>query len=622
VTTEERWSLALLGAAVAGAWNPRPISVLAGALATAAALLLRRWPLLVAATLILASGLGHRALSGIDGLEEDDVAASVTLLTDPRPQLGGGVRAEGRVGDRRVEVRAGGVVGELLAPRLAGEVVQVRGALAPLPRPSDWSRSRHLAGRLRVLSVERWSAGHPAAELANDVRRALVTGAASMGAAERSLFTGLVVGDDRQQPLALADDFQGAGLTHLLAVSGQNVAFVLALASPVLRRTRLWPRLLLAVALIGLFATVTRFEASVVRASAMAVVALVATTAGAPLARLRVLGLALTGLLLVDPLLVRSVGFQLSAAATAAIVLLAVPIEALLPGPRWLRAPLAVTGAAQLGVAPILVTTFGPLPVASLPANLLAVPAAGLVMAWGLTGGLVAGLVTSSGLPGAVTVAALLHLPTRVLLAWVAEVAARSAALPLGHLHLSHLLAISVVVAVALGLSRRRLAVGAEPPDVVRRWLARLAIHVAGAVLVVAVVVANAGPGLRSDLLPGVVRWHAGGADVLVLGGSGGRIAIRPDALLERLRESGVGAVEMVVLADAAVPRSLVEAMADRHPVGVVVAHGPGPPAAGRARDVEVVGAPTQPETVRVGGLAVRFTPTADRVVVEAERAR
>src|SRR5690606_24049244 len=209
-------------------------------------------------------------------------------------------------------------------------------------------------------------------------------------------------------------------------------------------------------ALIGLFATVTRFEASVVRASAMAVVALVATTAGAPLERLRVLGLALAGLLLVDPLLVRSVGFQLSAAATAAIVLLAVPLEALLPGPGWLRAPLAVTGAAQLGVAPILVTAFGPLPVASLPANLLAVPAAGLV--------------GSAGLPGADGLATALHLPARLLLAWVAEVAARSSALPLGHLHQHHLVAISVVVAMAIALARRRSSGGVDGPGGLRRW--------------------------------------------------------------------------------------------------------------------------------------------------------
>lgn len=642
----DRWPLALLVVAVVGAWNPRPVPVLAAAFAVVGAVLLRRRVLLAIAVLALASGLGHRALAGLGGLEEHDVAASVTLLTDPRPELGGGVRAEGRLGERRVEVEARHVAAGALAPRLAGDVVRIRGTLGPLPRPSDWSRSRHLAGRLRILAVEGWTPGHPVGAVANGVRRTLVRGTGSMSRAERSLFTGLVVGDDREQPLVLADDFQGAGLTHLLAVSGQNVAFVLALASPALRRLRLWPRLVLAVALIGLFATVTRFEPSVVRASAMAVLALVATTAGSPLARLQVLGLALAAIVLVDPLLVRSVGFQLSAAATAAIVLAAPGLEAVLPGPAWLRAPLAVTGAAQLGVAPILVTTFGPLPVASLPANLLAVPAAGLVMAWGLTGGLLAGGLVGIGAPGAAGVAGLLHLPTRLLLAWVAEVASRSAALPLGYLGVPHLWVISLALVVAV-MAARPAGSTAEAsrsgpldgwdattpadtatseldrtPDRIRHLGRTVAGGVAALTLVVAAVGAHAPVGLRSELLPGVVRWHAAGSDVLVLGGAGGRAHIRADALLERLREVGVDALEMVVLADSGASPSLVETLARRHPIGVVIAHDAAEPSSWRASArLEVVGAPIRRQTARVGGLEVIFTPTSDRLVVEARRA-
>src|SRR3546814_8489814 len=79
-------------------------------------------------------------------------------------------------------------------------------------------------------------------------------------------------------------------------------------------------------------------------------------------------------------------------AACAAIVLLAPPISSVLPGPAAIRDALGVTLAAQLGVAPVLLATFGPMPVASIPANLLAVPVAGAVIAWGITAGLVAGV--------------------------------------------------------------------------------------------------------------------------------------------------------------------------------------------------------------------------------------
>src|SRR5436189_94520 len=86
------------------------------------------------------------------------------------------------------------------------------------------------------------------------------------------------------RPVLLAadvtDDFRGAGLSHLLAVSGQNVAFVLALAGPMLRRLGLRVRLPATIAVIAFFALVTRFEPSVLRASAMAALAVTASTMG------------------------------------------------------------------------------------------------------------------------------------------------------------------------------------------------------------------------------------------------------------------------------------------------------------------------------------------------------
>src|SRR5205807_7177343 len=126
------------------------------------------------------------------------------------------------------------------------------------------------------------------------------------------------------------------------------------------------------------------------------------------------------------------------------------------PGPRWLATPLAVTGAAQLGVAPVLVPVFGGLPVVALPANLLALPAAAPVTAWGVAAGVPAGMIGGS-------FARLAHVPTSLLVGWVAAVARRSAALPLGQLRMGHvalLLALSAAGAV-VPRGRRVLAVAA-----------------------------------------------------------------------------------------------------------------------------------------------------------------
>ena len=177
-----------------------------------------------------------------------------------------------------------------------------------------------------------------------------------------------------------------------------------------------------------------------------------ASTLGRSVSGLRLLALAVTGVLLVDPLLVGSVSFLLSAGACAGIALFAAPLAAALPGPRPLAAALAVTLAAQIGVAPVLVPVFGGLPVAAVPANLLAVPAAGPVMMWGLAAGLPAGLVGGA-------VAHLVHVPTGWLVAWVAGVARVSARLPLGELRGPHVLLLTAATCV-LRCRTRRVAHG------------------------------------------------------------------------------------------------------------------------------------------------------------------
>lgn len=589
---DDRWVVAMAVCAAAGALRPSSLSVWLGVALVAGALLVRRPEVLCLGVLALVSSLAWRSLTGLDGVVAAPVGGEVTLLTDPTPAFGG-VRADVRLGPRRLELRADGPSADALRDRLAGERLTVRGETQPVPPNSPWLAARHIAGRLRVYAVEDWHPGGTLSRIANGLRRTLDAGAAPLGPVQRSLYTGLVIGDDRAQPVEIADDFQGAGLTHLLAVSGQNVAFVLALAGPVLRRLRLWPRLALTIGVIGMFGLMTRFEPSVLRAAAMASLATTLVVLGGPVSRIRVLALAVTALLVIDPLLIRSVGFQLSTGATAAIVVLSPSLIRVLPGPLMLREPLSVTVAAQLGVAPVLLATFGPLPVASFPANLLAVPAAGPLMVWGLTGGLVAGIVGGGG-------ASMLQGPSRLLLLWVAEVARHASALPLGALHAAHLFGL------ALGL-------------VVARWRRRLGIGLASAAVLVAVVSAQAPAPLRSDLAPGVVRWHHGSTDVVVLGGIGGRSPIGVASTLANLRESGVRSIAVLVVADGSISPHMIASVESRHLVGtILLAPGTDLEAdlAGASASVAVV--PHQPMVLDVGGLEVHLTATSDRLVVEA----
>lgn len=410
----------------AGAWCARsvpgvPLTVVAAGVL--AALVLRRPVLLVVALAVLASGRSAQAWQGAAPMPARGVDTTVTLLGDPEP-LGRGVRAIARLDGHHVELWAFGGPARRLASRAAGERVAITGRLAAVPVASRRRlAARHVAGRVDVTAVGGWSAGSPAARAANRVRRLLTEGAASMSAGERALYTGLVIGDDRDEPPDLVAAFRAAGLSHLTAVSGQNVAFALTAAAPVLRRLGLRSRLFATVALLGWFALLTRFEPSVLRAAMMATLATAAWFLARPATPVRLLSLAVTALVIADPLLVWSVGFWLSVGATFGIGVLAGRIAARLPGPRALAAAIGVTLAAQVGVAPVQVVVFGPPSIAALPANLLAVPVAGPVMVWGLTGGLVAGLLPAS-LRGVV------QLPARGALRWLGVVARVGAAAP------------------------------------------------------------------------------------------------------------------------------------------------------------------------------------------------
>jgi competence protein ComEC len=393
----------------------------------------------------LAAASMERALDGLEGplarlaLAGPDVIVSARLAEDPRPGVFTGVRVLASVrtiesgpgppaavdGTVAVVARAG--TGARLRLLAAGESVVVAGRLSPLAGGERRLRWRHAAARLEATDLH--AAGpveSPALRLANGVRALVLRGSGALPRTERALVAGLLVGDDRELPPAVAADFRAAGLSHLLAVSGANVALALALAGPALRRFDLGGRMVGGLAVVALFAAVTRFEPSVLRASAMAGLALVSVFLGRPATGVRLLALAVAGLVLADPFLVHSVGFALSCGATAGIVVLGRPLTARLPGPGWLRRPLALTLSAQLGAGPIALPVFGGLPLAALPANLAAAPAAAAVGLWGLAAGLAGGLGEAIW-PGA---ADLLQAPSGALAGYLAAVASLAARFP------------------------------------------------------------------------------------------------------------------------------------------------------------------------------------------------
>jgi competence protein ComEC len=318
---------------------------------------------------------------------------------------------------------------------------------------------QHVVGEFRLAWAADVEPGRPLDRASNRVRQLLERGSAGLPEADGALFRGIVIGDDRAQPAEMIDRFRASGLSHLTAVSGQNVAFVLAAAGPMLRRLRTVGRWVATVALIGWFVALTRFEPSIVRAGAMAVLSTTAFALGRERAPARLLCLAVTALLMVDPLLVGSVGFWLSAGATAGVATvgpwLATRLRVLGP----LAGPVGSTLGAQAGVVIPALLVFGRLPLTSVPANLLAVPVAGALMLYGLPAGLLAGAVPAT--------APVVMFPCRFGVRWVDTVAAGGARVePSGRSTVAGWCVVVgfVLVVAVVGAGKNRRRDGGAPP--------------------------------------------------------------------------------------------------------------------------------------------------------------
>jgi len=377
-------------AAVVGVWTRSALWI--GVVALASVLVGRRSAVLLAC-LVIGVGGGWRSRASWDSAVPRQVGnytGWVTIVGDPAP-FGSGLRVTVEIGGERFDAWAFGSPRRRLVDRQAGEKVYVQGRRRLMVSNARRAQIRHVVGQFDLVVVGDWSDGSPLYRTSSRVRTALRRAAEStMGSDDAALFTGLVIGDDAREPIDMVDAFRASGLSHLTAVSGENVAFVLAAASPLLRRLRPWWRWAATVGLIGWFMALTRFEPSVLRAGIMAMLACSSFVLGRQQAVVRMLAWTVSILVLVDPMLVWSVGFWLSTGATAGVCVIAPLLAERLPGPHWLRVPLSITLGAQLGVILPSWLVFHRLPLVSLPANLLAVPVAGLVMLFGIPAGLFA----------------------------------------------------------------------------------------------------------------------------------------------------------------------------------------------------------------------------------------
>jgi competence protein ComEC len=388
---------------------------------------------------------------------------------------------------------------------------------------------------------------------------------------EAELARGFVLGEDEGIDEVTVEDFRRSGLSHLLAVSGQNVALLALLAIPLLAALGipLRARLVWVLALIAVYVPLAGAGPSIQRAGLMGALSVLATLAGRRASRFYALGVAAAVMLTVEPGVAADVGWQLSFAAVLGILLLANPLRAAIAGRigagGWRRAladGAAMTIAATLATAPLIAFHFEAFSTTTLLANLLALPAVAPAMWLGM-------LAAAAGQVPGLPVEAL-NAVDAPLLAYIAQVAAWCGRPSWAYAHvrigvpglLASYLAIAAAALAALRLGRaRRLAALRDPKhpaDVTKRG-AR--VHsparrrrIAGA-LGVAVVAVGLVWALRAPAGGGAAPESPGGLRVSILDvGQGDAILLKPagapavlvdggppgEGLVAKLRAAGV----------------------------------------------------------------------------------
>lgn len=377
--------------------------VLAGATYVAAALASRStvsWLVLFAAVAI--AGAGHSryvdaaerprsAIATLDGVHRVTgvVRAAphsngnvghidLSLETVDGHETGGGLRLTVNAGPE--PLRAGDRItatGEVQRPPVLdgfdyAAYLDERGIHAVMAYPATWERIGH-AGRPWPLA---WLDATRDRTVRN-IERVLPE-------PEASLAVGLLVGADRTMPEALGSDLRTTGATHLVVVSGQNIALLLGGAVAIL--TAVVPRrraALLALPLVPVYVILVGAEPPVVRAAIMALALTASDVLGRRTPGWVFLAYAAAAMLALEPRLAVSLSFQLSLAATAGVIVVAPPLrDAVLSRLRltssgylatFIEVTTVATGAA-LATLPVQVIAFGSISAIQVPANIVVAP--------------------------------------------------------------------------------------------------------------------------------------------------------------------------------------------------------------------------------------------------------
>jgi competence protein ComEC len=287
-----------------------------------------------------------------------------------------------------------------------GDRVRVEGSLETPPVLEGFSYREYLARqgihslvyRAQVTLLAERQANPLLYHLFSFKRYAQSTIANILPEPQASLLTGILLGVETGIPADLMDDFSATGTSHIVAISGFNLTIIAGIFAGLARRLFGQRRVIwVAVAGVLIYTILVGASAAVVRATIMGILYLWARHLGrasfAPVS----LAAATVVMTALNPYTLWDVGFQLSVAATAGLVLYTEPLERgfeqtlarVVSAERaqevvgLISEALIVTLAAQITTSGIILHYFGRLSLVTLLTNFLILPAQTAVMVWG-----------------------------------------------------------------------------------------------------------------------------------------------------------------------------------------------------------------------------------------------
>jgi competence protein ComEC len=356
------------------------------------------------------------------------------------------VSIDGEVKSIRLPVR---ITSSKYIDLIPGEKFAVTGVAFP-------TAERRVAALIATTGdFERLSQANYLQRISAKIRDSFRETAKSVGGAAGALIPGLVIGDTSLEEPNFVVEMRRVGLSHLTAVSGANfaiiAAFLLWLSQWVFKRVR--SRLILTSLVLVGFIFLVRPSPSVLRASVMCAVILIAKARGVKADSVPSLGLAISFLILMDPFQAIDPGFALSVAATAGILLLAPRLEIWSTerfGHEKLAQVIAIPLAATFMCTPIILAISGLFSLVSIPANVLAGPVVAPITIIGFIAALLSPI-----LPSVSHILLVAIKPLAQFIVWISNIASE---LPVLMLPKSYLGAVIAILVIALMKFKKWLA--------------------------------------------------------------------------------------------------------------------------------------------------------------------